>query len=114
METKKLVAKLEKTGRKGRNALWLDIAARLSKPRRKRVSVNLWKINALSGIFENKILLVPGKVLGTGQIENKVRVAALEFSLNAETKIKKAGGELFTIDKLLKKAPKPSGIVIVK
>jgi len=113
-KTKKLVAMLEKAGRKGKSAIWIELAARISKPRRKRPDINLWKIEKLAKVFEGKNLVVPGKVLGFGEIGQKASVAALEFSGLAEEKIKKAGGKAMLLEEAVEKGIKPKDMVIVK
>jgi len=113
LETAKTIAELEKKYRKSRNAVWLDLASRLGKPRRQRPSVNLWKLEKLSGMLENKILVVPGKVLGFGDLTKKTRVVALEFSADAKKKIS-AKGEALTLRQAAAKNLKPSEMVIVK
>ena len=95
------IAVLEKSTRKGKKSLWKDIAKRLGKPRRQRISTNVWKLNALK--TEKKFLLVPGKVLGTGQMEKDLNVIALEFSDSAKKKISKKGQALTIIEALNEK-----------
>ena len=113
-KTKQLIALLEKTTRKEKKALWLDIAERLGKPRRQRASINLWKLNKLARIFKGKTLLVPGKVLAKGDFEEKADIAAFEFSDQAKTKIEKAGGKALSIEELLEKKTKANGVIIIK
>jgi len=111
---KKVIALLEKTGRKSKNAIWLDLAERLGKPRRQRASINLWKLEKLAKIFPGKNLVVPGKVLGTGQLDEKASIVAFEFSKEAEEKIKKAGGKALAIEEAIEKKLEPKAMVIVK
>lgn len=112
--TKKLAAELEKAGRKSKKALWLEIAGALRKPRRQRPSINLWKISKLSKIFGDKHLLVPGKVLGYGELHGKASVIAFEFSGDARKKIAAAGGNALSIEEALAKKVEPKKIIIAK
>lgn len=114
LKTKQIIALLQKTGRKEKKAIWLDIAARLQVPRRQRPVVNLWKIEKLSAIFKERDFLVPGKVLAHGRLQAKPTVIAFEFSSGARKKIIDAGGTALTIEQALQKKIKPSKIVIVK
>ena len=50
-----------------KNPSWLNVANILSYPRRKRMEINLDKINDASK--EGETILVPGKVLSQGNIE---------------------------------------------
>lgn len=112
--TRKLVALLEKAGRRGKSAIWIEIAARVSKPRRQRTALNLWKLEKLAGLFEGKTIVVPGKVLGFGSISRKAAVAALEFSTQAREKIVKAGGKAMLLEEAVEKGVKPKEMVIAK
>ncbi|MBU1120713.1 MAG: 50S ribosomal protein L18e [archaeon] len=114
LETKKFISKMKKEGKKRKEKLWIDVAKRIEKSRRTRVSVNLWKIDKMSKKFKGKILLVPGKVLSTGSIESKAEVAALEFSEKALKKIKEKKGNAMSLNELLEKKTKAKEIVILK
>ncbi len=109
---KKVISLLEKTSRKSKSTLWLDIATRIAKPRRQRASVNLWKLDNLARIFKGKTLVVPGKVLGNGVISEKANIVAFEFSDSAEEKIKKAGGKAILLENAVSEPVKT--MVIVK
>jgi large subunit ribosomal protein L18e len=91
--------------------LWKDLARRLSKPTRQRAEVNISRINRHTS--DNEIILVPGKVLGSGALDHKVQVAALDFSQLAEEKITNAGGKCMDITLLLEENPQGSGIRII-
>jgi len=112
-KTKKLIAMLEKASRKGKKALWLDIAERLGKPSRQKHSVNLWKVDKLARLFKGKHLLVPGKVLGKGVLQEKASVIAFGFSETARERIEKAGGKAMELEEAIGKV-KENEVVIVK
>ncbi len=112
--TKKAIALLEKTGRKSKSAIWLDLATRLAKPRRQRASINIWKIEKLAKIFSKKTLVVPGKVLANGQLKEKANVVAFEFSPAAIEKIEKAGGKAILIEDAVEKKLDAKTMVLVK
>jgi large subunit ribosomal protein L18e len=77
----------------------LELAKKLSCPTRLQKRINLDELNKLK---ENKIL-VPGKVLGNGDIERKISVFALSFSESALVKLKKKGCETGTIKQEIQK-----------
>jgi large subunit ribosomal protein L18e len=114
LQTRQAIALLQKTARKEKKAIWLDIAERLQVPRRQRPAVNLWKIEKVARLFKEKDLLVPGKVLAHGQLQAKATVIAFEFSAGARKKIADAGGTALTIEEAMQKKIKPNKIVIVK
>ena len=112
-ETKKIVAELEKAGRKTKQKIWIAIAVALKKPRRNRPSINLWKLEKLAKKFKGNTLVVPGKVLGYGSLEEKTSVAALEFSEKAKKEIE-SKGKAMSLNELLKSNEKVENLVIVK
>jgi len=92
--------------------LWKDLARKLEKSTRSRAEVNISRINRHSAPDET--ILVPGKVLGSGALDHKVQVAALDFSKQAAEKIIDAGGECLDITILLEKNPQGSGVRIIE
>jgi large subunit ribosomal protein L18e len=73
-----------------KNPAWIEIASILTGPRRKRKNINLSDLSKI----EAKTVVVPGKILSQGEIEKKVKVAALNFSEKAKEKLLKAGCEV--------------------
>jgi len=57
---------------------------------------------------------VPGKVLGSGILDSKVTVAALNFSEAAVDKIAGKQGECLSIEQLLSQNPKGSHVRILR
>ncbi|WP_297436877.1 50S ribosomal protein L18e [Thermococcus sp.] len=92
--------------------VWKDIAWRLERPRRQRAEVNISRINRYTK--EGDTIIVPGSVIGAGKLEHKVTVAAWKFSEGARQKITEAGGEAITIEELLERNPKGSGVIIME
>lgn len=93
-------------------AIWKDIAKRLQKPNRRTAEVNLSNINRFTD--ESDIVIVPGKVLSNGDLENKVNIAALNFSTKAQEKIEQSGGKCFSINELMDNHPKGSNVKIIE
>jgi len=94
-----------------RKAGLMEIARALSSPARKRASVNVRKLN----ILKAETAIVPGKVLGSGNIDKKMKIYAIGFSKEASKKLKKAGCEcelIFEALKKLKKGEKIKGEII--
>ncbi|MEM3342225.1 MAG: 50S ribosomal protein L18e [Thermoplasmata archaeon] len=92
--------------------IWRDIAERLSGPTSKRPAVNLSRIERYAK--KDEIILVPGKLLGTGVITKPVTVAAYAFSQSAVKKLHAAGGKAISIRELLSQRPDGSGIRIME
>ncbi|MEM2419756.1 MAG: 50S ribosomal protein L18e [Candidatus Bathyarchaeia archaeon] len=106
-----LIRFLKKQSRKQKAPVWKAIAEKLATSRRRRIAVNISRINRYTG--KNETVVVPGKVLGAGELNHPVTVAAFAFSETAKQKIKKARGKCLTITELVKKNPKGSKVKII-
>ena len=91
--------------------LWRRIADDLEMSTRRRREVNLFRLDRHTKADE--LVIVPGKVLGTGDLGHKVTVAAFNFSSSAVEKIKKANGTCLTISEMLQKNPKGKDLRII-
>ena len=107
-----LISLLKDTSRQNEVNVWRDLAMRLEAPARNYAEVNLSKINRYA--TDGEIIVVPGKVLGSGMLETSVKIAALTFSASAATKILEANGQCLTSEELLKDNPKGSRIRILR
>jgi len=107
-----LISLLKDASRQNEVNVWRDIASRLESPARSYAEVNLSKINRYASNGET--IVVPGKVLGSGMLEISVRIAALNFSHSAETKIREAKGQCLTIEELLMDNPKGSRVRVLR
>lgn len=92
--------------------IWKDIAKRLQRPNRRHAEVNISKINRYSSPDET--IIVPGKILGSGQLDHNVNVVALGFSKRAEEKIGAAGGRCLNITEILDENPKGNKVRIIE
>ena len=93
-------------------AIWKALAEELDSPKRRRVAVNLSRIDRHTE--EGEIVAVPGKVLAAGNLSKPVKIAAFSFSEGAIEKIKLAKGEHMSLDELLASGVEPSQIRIMK
>ncbi len=103
-----LITTLKKAAIERQRPLWKRIATELERPTRARRTVNLWKLEAEAK--EGETLLVPGKVLGDGQLTKQVTVAAWAYSAEARRKLDKRA---LTIAELLERQPDGKGIRII-
>lgn len=106
-----LVDELKKASSQNEADIWKRVACDLEKSTRNKRIVNLSKISRYSS--DNEVIVVPGKVLGSGELNKKVTVAAYQFSEQAAEKIKKAKGTIIAINELVKKNPKGNKIRII-
>ncbi|MCL2141880.1 MAG: 50S ribosomal protein L18e [Methanimicrococcus sp.] len=105
-----LILTLKSVANENDAPIWNAIAGKLENPSRNYADVNLSQINRHAK--ENEVLLVPGKVLGAGDVLFGVTVAALNFSASAADKITQAGGKCLRIEDLIEENPTGSGVRI--
>lgn len=108
---KKLIQDLKIASAKENAPIWKRIAYELESPARKRRVVNLSRIDKFGK--EGAIIVVPGKVLGSGELTKRFTIAAWQFSESAKEKIKKAHGAYLMIQELLRDHPKGRGLLII-
>src|SRR3989344_8994750 len=89
---KALASDLYKLSSENKSNIWKRVADDLMVPTREKKLVNLFKIDLYAK--DGDVIVVPGKVLGTGDINRKVTVAAFSFSKSAADKIKSAKGSV--------------------
>jgi len=103
---RKLIRDLWKTKRR----IWKKVSKKLSGPRREKVEANLYRINQKTK--ENDVIVVPGKVLGVGEIDHKLTIACLNCSKTARKKIETSGSKLLSIEELLKQNPEGKDVKV--
>ncbi|MCX8202209.1 MAG: 50S ribosomal protein L18e [Candidatus Micrarchaeota archaeon] len=99
-----------KTLSKGKGKLFKLLANKLKMPRRQQICVNLSKISQYSK--PNAVVVIPGKVLASGELKHKVDVVALSFSEVAAKKIQANGGQIHDFDWLVKRGAKD--VILIK
>ncbi len=105
-----LITRLRKAARQNEAMVWRRVAELLARPRRQRIAVNISRINRYTK--EGDVVVVPGKVLASGELDHGVVVAAWAFSKKAEEKISRKG-KCITIDELLEANPRGTGVKII-
>src|SRR4030042_3428125 len=107
---KQLIEKLKKKSLELNAPIWKAVAIKLGTPSRKRVEVNLSKIDRHTE--KGDTVIVPGAVLASGKLTKTVDVAAWRFSPAAIKKIKDKG-KVLTIEDLLQENPRGSDVKII-
>lgn len=102
-----LIRELKKLSHSKKVSIWKAVAYELERPTRRRREVNIWKINKYTE--DNETIIVPGKVLGDGELDHKVNIAAFQFSEGAKAKV----GNHMLIEELMQKNPKGSKVRIM-
>lgn len=108
---KDAVAKLKKAYRESKRLIWLSAAELLSRAGSRRRLVSVAKLARTTK--RGDVVLVPGKVLGTGLISHEITVGAFSFTASAAKKIEAAGGEALTLPKFLEAHGKTKGLMMV-
>ncbi|MAG16046.1 50S ribosomal protein L18e [Candidatus Woesearchaeota archaeon] len=98
-QLKSLTEDLKNKGHKDSSKLLLRLANDLRKPTRQRRVVNLSKINRYTK--DGETIVVPGKVLATGELDHVVTIAAWQFSEQAIDKIEKSKSKALQISELI-------------
>jgi large subunit ribosomal protein L18e len=91
-------------------AIWKRIAVELEKPCRNARAVNISRISRHSS--PDDVVIVPGKVLSSGELQHSVTVAAYSFSKTAARKIMEKG-RIENLLELARKNPKGTNIKII-
>ncbi len=107
-----LIDALKQSAREQHAAIWKELARRLEAPSKNHAEVNLSRLNRSTS--SNDVVVVPGKVLGTGSIDHPIHVVALSFSGTARTKILAASGKVETLDEMIDTRPNGSNIKIIR
>ncbi len=106
-----LIHDLKQTARENNAPIWRDIAKRLSRPRANWAEVNLSRVERHT--TKGDTVVVPGKLLGAGELSKAVKVAALQASRGAQEKVEAAGGTFLGLRELVQENPTGSGVRIV-
>ncbi len=111
IELKKIIDKLYKTSAEKKKDVYYAVAKELERSNKNKKPVNLSKLDKLTNVKDTSVVVIPGKVLGYGDITKKVVVYANSFSASAKEKLKEKAKTLidFCEDKVSYK-----DIVIIK
>ena len=103
---RKLIRELWKT----KTRIWKKLSKKISSPRSNKIEANLYRINKKTKVDD--IIVIPGKVLGIGELNHKLTIACLECSTPAKKKIEQSGSKLLSINELLEQNPEGKNIKI--
>ncbi len=105
------INELKEASRKNDAPIWRSIAKKLEGPSRNWPIVNISKIEY--NISKNGKAVIPGKILGSGNLSKKVTVSAYSFTKTAVQKIEKAGGKCMIYNDFIKKNPTGKDVVVI-
>jgi large subunit ribosomal protein L18e len=107
-----VISLLRKTSKEQTAPIWADVADDLAHTRSQRIAVNISSINR--NTEKADVVVVPGKVLSSGELDHTVTVASFEVSDAAKAKVTASKGQYISIKELLEKNPKGSKVRIIR
>ena len=102
---------LDKAYSKSKKRAWKRLAELLSRPRRRRVEVNLYDIE--KHCPQGGVAVVPGKVLSLGTLSKKVTVVAFTATSGALSKMRAAGSKFVSLKEFASKGDLKGSRIIV-
>jgi large subunit ribosomal protein L18e len=97
--------------KKNKAPIWRALERELARPRKNRREVN---ISVLADKTDDgQIVVVPGKVLGSGEIGHKLTVCAITISESAAKKITSSGGKIVSLSRLIELYPDGKGVRVI-
>ena len=106
-----MARELKNASKKNKAPIWSRLAELALKPSRARRVVNLGQLDKFAK--DDDIIVVPGKVLGTGNLTHKITLCSFSISNSGATKILESGGKILGLSELVKSNPTGKGVKIV-
>lgn len=106
-----MVKTLRGASKKNNAPIWERVAELALKPTRARRTINLGQLNKF--VTDNDVVLVPGKVLGTGNISHKITLCSFSISTTGAKKVAQSGGKILDISEIIKNHPTGKGVKII-
>ena len=106
-----MAKELKQASSKNDAPIWSKLAKLALKTTVSRRVVNLNKIDEVTK--ENAVIVVPGKVLGTGNISHKITLSSFSISNTAAKKILESGGTIISFAEMIKQFPTGKGVTII-
>lgn len=106
-----MAKELEAASKKNKAPIWSVLAEMALKPSRARRVLNLGQID--KSVADNDIVVVPGKVLGTGSISHKITLCSFSISTTGAKKVTQSGGKIVGFAQLIKDNPTGKGVKII-
>lgn len=102
---------LRRAFKKNKAPIWRALEQELSRPRRNRREVNIGTLAEKTD--DGQVIVVPGKLLGSGEIGHKLTVCAITISESASKKIIAGGGTLVSLSRLVEQFPEGKGVRLI-
>ena len=92
-----MVKELKKASAKNDAPIWVRLAKLALKTSSSKRAVNLTQINDVTK--EGEVIVVPGKILGTGNVSHKITLSSFSISNSAAKKLLNQGEILLVLRK---------------
>ncbi|MDE1844164.1 MAG: 50S ribosomal protein L18e [Thaumarchaeota archaeon] len=106
-----MVKALRGASKKNNAPIWERLADLALKPTRAKRTINLGQLDKF--VADNDVVIVPGKVLGTGNLSHKITLCSFSISTTGAKKITESGGKLLDISQIIKNHPTGKGVKII-
>lgn len=106
-----MVKELKQASAKNDAPIWLKLAKLALKTSSSKRVVNLTQINDVTK--EGEVIVVPGKILGTGNLSHKITLSSFSISNSAAKKIIESGGKIINFKEMIEKFPTGTGVRII-
>ena len=106
-----MAKELKQASTKNDAPIWAKLAKLALKTSVSRKVINLNKIDEVTE--DNAVIVVPGKVLGTGNVSHKITLSSFSISNTAAKKILDAGGSIISFSEMINKFPTGKGVIII-
>ena len=106
-----MVKELKQASTKNDAPIWLKLAKLALKTSSSKRVVNLTRINDFTK--EGEVIVVPGKILGTGNVSHKITLSSFSISNSAAKKIIESGGNIISFKEMIEKFPTGKGVRII-
>lgn len=106
-----MVKTLRGASKKNNAPIWERLADLALKPTRAKRTINLGQLDKF--VSDNDVIIVPGKVLGTGNLSHKITLCSFSISTTGAKKITQSGGKISDISQIIKDHPTGKGVKII-
>lgn len=106
-----MVKTLRGASKKNNAPIWERLADQALKPTRAKRTMNLGQLDKF--VADNDVVIVPGKILGTGSLSHKITVCSFSMSTAGAKKITASGGKILDISQIIKNHPTGKGVKII-
>lgn len=106
-----MARELKNASKKNKAPIWSRLAELALKPSSVRRIVNVGQIDKFAK--DSDVIVVPGKVLGTGNLTHKITLCSFSISNSGAQKILDSGGKILSFAELVKSNPTGKGVKII-